>query len=75
MGGIIASSEPVPVEATDATGLNFMFDFGGGLRWAVSNKHAISAGYRFMHISNARTTRFNPGLDNNVVYVGFSFLR
>lgn len=74
-GGIIASTEPIPVNTIDATGLNFLFDFGGGIQWAVANRRAISFGYKFLHISNADTTPTNPGIDNNVFYAGFSFLR
>ncbi|PYS56337.1 MAG: hypothetical protein DMG13_00095 [Acidobacteria bacterium] len=74
-GGIIASTEPVPIDDTDATGLNFLFDFGGGIRWRLNERHAVRLGYRFAHVSNGSTTRFNPGLDNNVLYIGFSFLR
>ena len=74
-GGIIASTEPVPSNAPDATGLNFLFDLGPGLRFKIGDYHAISIGYKFLHISNAHTTNFNPGVDNNVIFVGFSFLR
>lgn len=69
--GIIASTEPVPIRAVNATGLNFMFDVGGGVRIGRS----VTLGYKFLHISNASTTSFNPGLDNNVLYVGYSFVR
>jgi hypothetical protein len=69
--GIIASAEPVPVRAANATGLNFMFDIGGGIRMG----RAVTVGYKFLHVSNASTTSFNPGLDNNVIYVGYSFIR
>lgn len=75
MGGIIASTEPIPINAPNATGLNFMFDIGGGIRWLIGQRRALNFGYRFLHISNAGTTSFNPGVDNNVIYVGFSFLR
>jgi hypothetical protein len=74
-GGIIASTEPIPERHPDATGLNFLFDFGGGIRWKVGTRRAVTLGYKFLHISNAYTTGFNPGVDNNVLYVGYSFLR
>jgi len=73
--GLIASAEPIPENQLDASGLNFLFDLGAGVRWDVDLRHAVSLGYRFLHISNAATTSFNPGVDNNVFYVGFSFLR
>jgi len=74
-GGIVASTEPIPENQSNATGLNFFFDMGGGVRWSVGERGAVSLGYRFFHISNAGTTSFNPGVDNNVFYVGYSFLR
>jgi hypothetical protein len=74
-GGIIASTEPIPERHPDATGLNFLFDLGGGIRWRVGTRRAVTLGYKFLHISNAYTTGFNPGVDNNVFYVGYSFLR
>jgi hypothetical protein len=75
IGGIVASAEPIPENLPDASGLNFFFDFGGGVRWRVGERGAVSLGYRFLHISNAGTTSFNPGVDNNVFYAGYSFLR
>jgi len=74
-GGIIASTEPIPANVANATGLNFLFDFGGGVQWRLDERHPIKLGYKFLHISNAGTTSANPGVDNNVFYVGFSFLK
>ncbi len=73
-GGILASTEPIPERGNNATGLNFLFNLGGGIRFAAG-RGAITVGYRFLHISNAGTTDFNPGLDNNVFYLSWSFLR
>jgi len=73
--GIIASSEPVPINVTGATGLNFLIDLGGGVRIRTSERRAVSVGYKFLHISNGFTSAVNPGVDNNVFYVGFSILR
>jgi hypothetical protein len=68
--GIIASAEPIPENQIDATGLNFLIVVGAGARWK-----RVSLGYKFVHISNAFTTDFNPGLDNGVIYAGYSFVR
>lgn len=73
--GMIGSTEPIPELGTNATGLNFLIDGGGGVRWRVRERQTLSLGYRFLHVSNADTTNFNPGLDNNVFYVGYSFSR
>ena len=73
--GVIASTEPIPVNVTGATGLNFLIDVGGGVRIKTGRRRAISLGYKFLHISNGFTSAVNPGVDNNVFYAGFSILR
>lgn len=73
--GIIASTQRIPENVTDATGLNFLFDFGGGMRLRTGDRHAVDLGYKFLHVSNASTTDVNPGVDNNVFYIAFSILR
>ena len=73
--GIIASSEPIPINVTGATGLNFLIDVGGGVRIKTSERRAISLGYKFLHISNGFTSAVNPGVDNNVFYAGFSIAK
>ena len=74
-GGIIASTEPIPVNVPNATSVNFLFDFGGGLVWRFDQRYSVRFGYKFLHISNAGRTSVNPGIDNNVLYVGFSLFR
>jgi len=73
--GIIASSEPIPINVTGATGLNFLIDVGGGVRIKTGERHALSLGYKFLHISNGFTSAVNPGVDNNVFFAGFSILK
>jgi hypothetical protein len=73
--GIIASSEPIPINVPGATGLNFLIDLGGGIRIKTGQRQAITLGYKFLHISNGFTSPVNPGVDNNVFYAGFSILK
>jgi len=73
--GIIASSEPIPIDVYGATGLNFLIDLGGGVRIKASSRTAITIGYKFLHISNGFTSAVNPGVDNNVFYAGFSIFK
>jgi hypothetical protein len=73
--GIVASSEPIPINVTGATGLNFLIDLGGGVRIRTGGRRAITLGYKFLHISNGFTSAVNPGVDNNVFYAGFSILK
>lgn len=75
-GGIVVSTEPIPVNVPGATALNFLVEFGGGVKWRPQSKrYGFEAGYKFLHISNAFTTSVNPGVDNNVFYLGFSVFR
>jgi hypothetical protein len=73
--GIVASSEPIPINVTGATGLNFLIDVGGGIHIKTGQRSALTLGYKFLHISNGFTSAVNPGVDNNVFYAGFSILR
>jgi hypothetical protein len=73
--GIIASTEPIPINVNGATGLNFLIDVGGGVHIKTGPRRAITLGYKFLHISNGFTSAVNPGVDNNVFYAGFSVLR
>jgi len=50
---------------------NFTWEFGGGLLWEYHSRHWIEAGYRFHHLSNMDTADENPGLDANLIYVGW----
>jgi hypothetical protein len=37
-GDIIASTEPIPEPGINATGLNFIFDIGGGVGWDMGSR-------------------------------------
>jgi hypothetical protein len=73
--GVVASAEPIPINVIGATGLNFLIDVGGGVKLRVGARHAVSLGYKFLHISNGFTSAVNPGVDNNVFYAGFSVMK
>jgi len=45
-----------------------------GLEFPLSERLAATAGYRFLHVSNAGQTRANPGLNSNSLVVGVSYL-
>lgn len=63
---------PVPASAN----FNFMFSAGPGVQIFTSESRSITLGYRFHHISNADTGNpFNPGIDSNFFYAGYSFHR
>lgn len=53
--------------------LNFSTEGGGGIEYRLSNKKAITFGYKFYHISNASRGIENPGYDAQLLYVGYTF--
>ena len=74
-GGMSRHMRNVPIDDPNATNWNFTFDLTGGLHMDAGRGRAVQVGYRFHHLSNANAGRFNPGLDSNVIYAGFSFVR
>ncbi|HEV7700537.1 MAG TPA: acyloxyacyl hydrolase [Pyrinomonadaceae bacterium] len=55
------------------TKLNFTPAIGAGLEIARSNGTAVTVGYKALHISNANRGSSNPGFQNNLFYVGYTF--
>jgi hypothetical protein len=74
--GFIASVEPIPFDVPNATQFNFDFDMQVGFQmFNDSRSRAWTVGYKFQHISNAYRTSVNPGVDLNVLFVGYSFFK
>jgi Lipid A 3-O-deacylase (PagL) len=71
-GGLLFTSQPVPVRTTT---LNFLDQAGFGVRFEESEGRAWLIGYRFQHVSNAGRVKPNPGANFNFVYLAFSFIR
>ena len=71
-GGFLYFTEQVPVP--ESSQFNFTFSFGAGVQ-VFSGTRGLTLGYKFHHISNAQTGHYNPGIDSNLFYVGWSFLR
>lgn len=71
--GVLLTNKKVPVPR--AKPFNFTGDFGGGVQYMLSEKRALSFGYRYFHISdgNIGGKINNPGFNANVFFVGFSF--
>lgn len=70
-GGYMYSTKPIPTP--DAGSFNFTFDFGTGVELYRSATKSIRAEYRFHHISDANTTNPNPGIDNGLFQLTYSF--
>jgi opacity protein-like surface antigen len=70
-GGYMYSTQPIPVR--DAGSFNFTFDLGAGVELYRSQTRSICAEYRFHHISNHNTAEANPGIDNGLFQITYSF--
>lgn len=72
-GGYMYSTQPIPT--TDAGSFNFTFDFGLGLELYRTKSRSIRVDYRYHHISDHYTSAANPGIDNGLATVTYSFGR
>ena len=72
-GGLLWFNKSVPIE--DAGKLALVGEAGGGVRVFTSEKRAVSIGLRFHHISNGDRTGSNRGLNQFVIYAGFSIFK
>jgi opacity protein-like surface antigen len=72
-GSYMYSTRPIPVST--AGSFNFTFDIGAGIEWYQSKSRSIRAEYRYHHISNHNTATDNPGIDNGLFQITYSFGR
>jgi opacity protein-like surface antigen len=72
-GGYMYSTQSIPVP--QAGSFNFTFDFGAGFELYCSKTRSVRAEYRYHHISNHDTANQNPGIDNGLFQVTYSFGR
>jgi Lipid A 3-O-deacylase (PagL) len=69
-GGFLYFTRQVPAPASSQ--FNFTFNFGGGMQLFTRSRRSFTVGYKYHHLSNADTGTINPGIDSNVIYLGFS---
>ena len=72
-GGLLYFNKDVPIE--DSGQFAFVGEAGGGVRIFTSERRAVNIGVRFHHISNGDTSGSNRGLNQFVIYAGFSVFR
>lgn len=72
-GGYMYSTHPIPTGA--AGSFNFTFDFGLGVELYQTKTRSLKLDYRFHHISDRATTDVNPGIDNGLFTLTYSFGR
>ena len=70
-GGLLYFNKTTP----NFIGTRFAFtaDVGGGLEIKLKDKRAVTIGYKYYHISNGNRGIENPGFDNNLFYIGYTF--
>lgn len=77
--GLIYFNKSIPDDRTATfpnrfgTHLNFATNAGGGVEFASESSSAVTVGYKFQHISNASRGNINPGFNQNILYVGYTF--
>jgi len=71
--GYMYSSRPVPV--SDAEAFNYVFDMGAGVEVFGSKRRSLSVECRYHHFSNADSAPANPGTDNMMYKLSYSFGR
>lgn len=72
-GGLLIFNQSMPLP--DAGKLALVGETGGGVRIFTSPRRALTVGVRFHHISNGDRSGSNRGLNQFVIYGGFSFFR
>jgi hypothetical protein len=73
-GGFAKFTRDVPI--SNSNSFDFTFSLRGGIQMFTSESRSLTVGYRYHHISNANTGNpFNPGIDSNFLYLGYSFHR
>lgn len=75
-GGIIATTTRVPTDIPGGAIFNFTAEWQVGFeRFNAPRNRAWIFGYKLEHISDAFRTNVNPGIDLNVIFVGYSFFK
>ncbi len=72
-GGFAASNRDIPVTASSR--FNFTFECGAGVQWFKNHHDAWALEYHLHHLSNDFLGDLNPGIDNQIVRVSYSFGR
>ena len=69
-GGFLYFTEQVPVP--ESSQYNFTFSVGGGMELLSTHRTTVRLGYRFHHLSNGYTGHTNPGIDSQIIEIGFA---
>jgi hypothetical protein len=72
-GGFLYFNKPVPIE--DSGQFAYVAQGGAGVRIFTSARRAITLGVKLHHISNGNRSGSNRGLNQFVIYAGFSIFQ
>lgn len=70
-GGLLVFNKAIPNDFGKQ--FNFTAHVGGGVEFRLKKGRAFTVGYKYFHISNGNRGLVNPGIDNNLIYAGYSF--
>jgi opacity protein-like surface antigen len=70
-GGMLYFNKQVPGPL--GTHFQFTANLDGGVEIRLNDKRAVQLGYKYFHVSNGNRGIINPGIDNNLFYVGYTF--
>lgn len=70
-GGMLFFNKRTP----NLVGTRFAFtaDIGAGIEFRLKERRSVTVGYKYYHISNGDRGIENPGFDNNLFYIGYTF--
>ncbi len=70
-GGFVYFNKLIPNDL----GKKFTFtaDVGAGAEFVLKSGRSVTLGYKYFHLSNGNRGVQNPGIDNNLIYVGYTF--
>ncbi len=70
-GGFVYFNKQIPNDL--GTHFTFTADVGAGAEFRLKKDRAVTVGYKYFHLSNGNRGVQNPGIDNNLIYVGYTF--
>jgi opacity protein-like surface antigen len=71
LAGLLLSAKKIPIET--AGSFNFTFQFGAGLEYFRTRSQSIRLEYQLQHFSNGNTASANPGVDNGLFKLTYTF--
>lgn len=72
-GGFLLSAKKIPIDT--AGSFNFTFELGAGVEYFQTLTQSIRLEYQLQHFSNAYTAETNPGVDNGLFKLTYTFGR